>query len=154
MKTYWLLCLLLVAVQRPSFAQQDAASPAKTYTFVPETVYPVGGRAIQVTPVFRLTITSDTVVAYLPYFGDARVADYGNNKGPGDFTLVKFDYTERKGKKGSTVLRILPKENGDVRRIELTYYPGSGYADVNLLFNKRQSIAYRGQLKISDAATR
>ncbi len=154
MKTYWLLCLLVVAVQRPSFAQQRPAAQAKTYTFVPETVYPLGGRAMQVTAVFRLSITPDTVVAYLPYFGDARVTDYGNNKGPGDFTLVKFDYTEQKGKRGSTVLRILPKDNGDVRQIELTYYPGSVYADVNILFNKRQPIAYRGQLKITGAAIR
>ncbi|PSK93447.1 DUF4251 domain-containing protein [Taibaiella chishuiensis] len=154
MKRYWLLCLLLLVSYTPSPARQAAVRPARTYTFVPETVFPMGSRPMRVTATFQLVITRDKVTSYLPYFGSADAPAYGNNNGPGDFTLLQFDYSEEPGKKGATIIRITPRDKGDVRRIEMTYFPGSAYADVSLIFNRRQSIRYRGQVTVSGTAGR
>lgn len=109
---------------------------------------------MRVTATFQLVITRDKVTSYLPYFGSADAPAYGNNNGPGDFTLLQFDYSEEPGKKGATIIRITPRDKGDVRRIEMTYFPGSAYADVSLIFNRRQSIRYRGQVTVSGTAGR
>lgn len=142
--------LLLLALQPCSFAQQTQNNFPKVYTFVPEMVYPLGGRPRQVNGDFILKIKADTLVCYLPYFGEATAIDYGSRKSSTDFSSLKFSYTEEKGNKGSMRTKIIPEDNKEVRSIALNWYADSVYADVIIIFNQRQTIRYRGRLRVSD----
>lgn len=153
-----MVLFLLVAVPPETYSWQKVpaatAQQPGTFSFVPETVYPLGMRSRQVTAEFILKVNPDTVLCYLPYFGQATSIDYGSRKSSTDFVSVKFDYTERKGKKGATIMSIQPKDNRAVRTIEITCYPGSEYANVSIIFNQQQSIAYRGRIVRTGATTK
>jgi hypothetical protein len=154
MKRYFVLrvIVLMCAAQLQTYGWQGKDSgkilEGKVYTFVPETVYPLGMRPRQVTAEFALKIKADTIQCYLPYFGQATNIGYENQKSGTDFTSADFTYSESKGKKGAITLNILPHDNKDVREINVTYYNGSDFANVSMLFNQRQSISYRGRIMI------
>lgn len=155
MKSHFVLtAMMLFTVQSQTYGWQgkDTAQTleGKVYTFVPETVYPLGMRPRQVTAEFVLKIKADTIQCYLPYFGQATNIGYDNQKSGTDFTSVHFTYSESKGKKRAVTLKILPHDNKDVREIDITYYNGSDFANVSMLFNQRQSISYRGRIVISN----
>lgn len=154
-----LMALFLLLTVHPEIYSQQKVPVAstqqpKTFRFVPETVYPLGMRPRQVTAEFLLKVNPDTVLCYLPYFGQATSIDYGSRKSSTDFISVKFDYTESKGKKGATIIKIQPKDNRAVRTIDITCYPGSEYANVSIIFNQQQSIAYRGRIVITDTSVK
>jgi hypothetical protein len=101
-------------------------------------------RSRQVTG-FELRISKDTINSYLPYFGRAYSTDYGTRNSGAEFTSFDFSYTESTNKKGQRSIVIEPRDNKDVREVRVTLY-GDGHAYVQLNFNQRQSIGYRGQI--------
>ncbi|MFA6057902.1 MAG: DUF4251 domain-containing protein [Taibaiella sp.] len=144
-KSVWLLLLLLMPCVLPAFQNPDVKEqPKTTLIFVPETAYPLGMRSRQVTG-FELRISKDAIKSYLPYFGRAYSADYGSSNTGAEFTSFDFSYTENTNKKGVRDIVIKPRDNKDVREMRVTVY-GDGYAYVQLNFNQRQSIGYRGQI--------
>ena len=136
-----LIPFTLKAFQNPSAKKQ----PKTTLIFVPQTVYPLGMAVRQATSGFELRISKDTINSYLPYFGRAYNADYDSRDGGAQFISSDFNYTESTNKKGERNITIKPKDNKDVREVRITIY-GDGYAYVQLTFNQRQSIRYRGQI--------
>lgn len=143
-KSVWLLLLLLPCVLQAFQNSAVKEQPKTTLIFVPETAYPLGMRSRQVTG-FELQISKDTIKSYLPYFGRAYNADYGTRNNGADFTSFDFSYTESTNKKGVRDILIKPKDNKDIREVRVTLY-GDGHAYVQLNFNQRQSIGYRGQI--------
>lgn len=138
--------LLLIPFSLKAFQNPSAKKlPKATLIFVPQTVYPLGMAARQATSGFELRISKDTINSYLPYFGRAYSADYGSRDGGAQFISSDFGYTESTNEKGERNIVIKPKDNKDVREVKITIY-ASGYAHVQLAFNQRQSIGYRGQI--------
>lgn len=125
-------------------SQQDAAAESH-YVFVPEMVYPLSAQVRQVTPGFQLIFSKDTLISYLPYFGRAYNVDYNTTKGAMDFTSTRFEYDIQKSKKGEQTITLRPKDNNDVREIQVTIYSDSS-AFVQAYFNQRQNISYRGRI--------
>jgi hypothetical protein len=141
----WLLLLLpffLNAFQNTTSKQRETKA---TLIFIPQIVYPTGMATRQATSGFELRISKDTVISYLPYFGRAYSTDYGSRDGGATFNSFDFSYTESTNKKRARNIVIKPKDNKDVREIRITIY-GDGYAYVQLNFNQRQGIGYRGQI--------
>lgn len=151
MKCFFLtLVLLLSGMQLQCYSRQQRPvamqEGTKAFTFVPEMVYPLGMRPRQVTSGFLLRVSPDSLVCYLPYFGQATGIDYGSGRGSTDFSTTKFDHTTSKGKKGATIITLRPLDHKAVRTISITYYTGSDYAHVAITFNRQQSISYRGRI--------
>jgi hypothetical protein len=147
-KNAWLLLLLLVPFSLKAFQNTAAKQqPKATLIFVPQIVYPTGMAIRQATSGFELRINKDTINSYLPYFGRAYSTDYGSRDGGATFSSSDFSYTESTNKKGARNIVIKPKDNKDVREIRITIY-GDGYAYVQLNFNQRQGIGYRGQISV------
>jgi hypothetical protein len=146
-KKVWLLLLLLIPFSLKAFQSNRSAKEQEktTLVFVPQMVYPLGMAARQVTAGFELRINKDTVNSYLPYFGRAYSADYATRDGGAEFVSSSFRYTENTNAKGARSIVLKPKDNKDVREIRITIY-SDGYAHVQLTFNQRQSIGYRGQI--------
>lgn len=112
------------------------------YVFIAQTVLPMGGRSRQITPDFDFTVTKDTIISYLPYFGRAYNVPLPNEGGV-KFTSTDFEYTKTDGKKGGWDILIKPKDNRDIQQVRINITE-SGYAFLQVTSNNRQPISYNG----------
>lgn len=149
--------LLFMAVSIPAKAIQENKTEQYLtdtgYTFSPQTMFPMGMPAQQLTSFFELNIGKDTVTSYLPYAGRAFQAPYGERTSVTDFISTDFTYSETRNSKGIYKILIDLKDNREVRTISITIYTGKDKtqtednADVQITFNQRQSITYRGKIQ-------
>ncbi|RZL47500.1 MAG: DUF4251 domain-containing protein [Pedobacter sp.] len=165
LKNIGLLALVLIVFT--ANAQTDKATTIKiveekSYVFVATTAVPLN--SADITAVFSkmsgppnsgavnltgsnydLKITPDSIVAYLPYYGRAYVAPFGNDENGYKFTSKKFVYESKKGKKKGWDILIQSKDIRDNVRMNLSVSE-SGYATLNVISNNKQSISYNGYL--------
>lgn len=153
-----LLCCLILIAAVPASAQRarhqadtvQAAAVAQQVTaqrfvFRAEYVLPIGSSSRLLTPrYYDLTVTKDSVISNLPYFGRVfsptaiNVLDVGLK-----FTLTHFSYTTTRGRKGSWEVTIVPRDNAQISRLLLTVQQnGSAYLQVNCA--NRDPISYTG----------
>lgn len=166
LKNLGLLALVLVAFT--ANAQTDKATTtkiveAKNYIFVATTAIPLNSADINSVmskmsgPAtagtinltggnYDLKITADSIVAYLPFYGRAYSAPYGNsNEGGYKFTSKKFKYESKKGKKKGWDIALQTNDVKDNVRMNLNISE-SGYATLSVTSVNKQSITYNGYL--------
>lgn len=114
----------------------------KEFVFKAQTVLPMTGMSRQLTSEYDVRFLGDSVVAYLPYFGRAYSAGYGEG-GAIDFTSTKFEYKVKERKKGGWDISIKPQDAKDVQALNFTVSE-NGYATLQVTSNNRQSISYNG----------
>lgn len=133
-----------------AIAQKMDKSSAKTlveskkFIFKVQTVLPTGGSNVQVTSDYDIKLNGDSLVSYLPYFGRAYSADYGQPGGL-NFTSTKFQYNLKSKKKGGWDITIKPTDIKDVRQMFLSIGE-NGYASLQVISNNRQTISYYGYI--------
>jgi hypothetical protein len=116
---------------------------SQQYIFYAQSVIPSSGRQRFLTSEYTVSISKDTIVSYLPYFGRAYYATIGSTDGGIKFTSVDFDYKISERKKGGWEISIHPKGGQDVQKLNFTVYNnGTAYLFVNS--NNRQSISFNG----------
>ncbi len=154
LKASLLLLLFVTAFTTVASAQtkqeKEAAKAAEVkklvdgqrYVFIAQTVLPQSGRTRQVTPDFDFTVTKDTIISYLPYFGRAFQATR-TTEGGIKFESKDFEYTKTDGKKGGWDILIKPKDANDIQSVRLNITE-SGYAYLQVQSNNRQPISYNG----------
>jgi len=166
MKT--ILFALFAVVSLTVSAQTDKATTqriveAKNFTFIASTAIPMnsteinnilsrmpganGGGTINLTGAnYDINISPDSIIAYLPYYGRAFNASYGNSDDSGfKFTSTKFVYESVARKKGGWQITINPKDTKESVRMNLTVGL-NGYATLIVSSNNKQSITYNGYL--------
>lgn len=157
MKTVFSLAFILLALaagtacSSSSQAQDGNANyesiiGSKNYTFIAQSVTPLGGRNRQLTSDYDLRVLGDSVVSYLPYFGRAYSAPVNPNEGGIQFTSTQFEYQTVPRSKGGWIITIKPTDAKDVREMNLTV-TSKGYATLNVISNNRQSISYNGYVQ-------
>ncbi len=124
---------------------------SKSYAFIAQTAFPTGGRTINLTSVYSVKISGDTVVSDLPYYGRAYVAPIDPMDGGIHFTSTRFAYDSKERKKGGWEITILPKDTKDVRQMYLTISP-DGYASLQVGSNNRQNINFSGYITSGNKA--
>jgi len=153
------LLLFLVAFGRiTSYAQTDNADKktqkqemirgwveSQEYDFRPQTAMPLGGRTRELTTDFDLKVTKETVVSYLPYFGQAYTAPMDPSQGGLQFTSKEFDYSVTNRKKGGWDVQIKPKDNREVQQMSMTISV-DGYASLQVISTNRQPISFNGYI--------
>src|SRR3954462_14236076 len=82
---------------------------SKHYTFVAQYAQPLGGRQRALTTEYTLTVHNDSLISYLPYFGQAYVAPINPGEAGLEFTSTNFDYTDTPSSKGNYTITIKPK---------------------------------------------
>jgi hypothetical protein len=112
------------------------------FVFKAQTVLPMTGMSRQLTSEYDVRFLGDSVVAYLPYFGRAYSAGYGEGGGI-DFTSTKFEYKVKERKKGGWDISIRPQDAKDVQSLNFTVSE-NGYASLQVTSNNRQPISYNG----------
>lgn len=124
---------------------------SRNFVFDANYVNPSRGSGRALTTDYDLTITKDTIIAYLPYFGQAYVAPpYGSTEGGIKFTNTDFTYIEKAGKKGGWNITIKPNKKNisdsrDVQSMYLTISP-DGYASLQVISSNRDPISFNGTI--------
>lgn len=130
-------------------AQLDTAAvrqkvEGKRYTFVAQSAMPMRGRTVQLTSLYDLKITGDSVISALPYYGRAYSAPINPSDNGINFTSTSFDYTSRYRKKRWEI-SIRPKDIQSVSEMNLIIY-SNGRASLQVTSNNRQPISFNGVL--------
>jgi hypothetical protein len=116
------------------------------FRFKAEWVLPLGGRSRYLTSdYYDLTVSRDTIVAYLPYFGRAYSAPMDPSQNGIQFTSKDFIYTTTPRKKGGWNISIKFNDAGDVKQMELTVTT-DGNASLQVTSVNRQSISFNGHI--------
>ncbi len=117
-------------------------------TFIARSAIPSGGGYIRLSSDYNLWIKGDTVEAFLPYYGRAYQADFGNNNGGIKFvaTMNKISKDYKKGKHSITFEVKVPNE---LYRMCLTVTQ-SGYCSLSVNCINRSSISFEGELENLD----
>lgn len=120
---------------------------SKTYTFNATYALPLRGGQRYLTSEYDLRITSDSVIAYLPYFGQTyQEAPLTPEESGVMFTSTKFDYTVKPQKKGGWLITIIPSSVKFVSKMQLEVYK-NGSANLMVQSNFRDEINFSGEIK-------
>lgn len=113
------------------------------YVFIARTVLPMNGRMRHLTTLYDLSVSPDTIKAYLPYFGRAYTAPIDPSEGGIQFTSTKFRYKITDAKKGGWNVSIEPEDVRDPQKLSINISSG-GSASLHVISNRRQAISFNG----------
>jgi hypothetical protein len=117
------------------------------YTFNADYVLPMRGGARQLTTEYDLRVTPDSVISFLPYFGQAYLdVPYNPTDGGIKFTSTKFEYKVDERKKGGWEITINPKDVKNIQRLVIDIST-DGYASLSVTSTNKDFISYNGALK-------
>jgi len=154
MKSIKIFLLLSVSVLGASLitkAQDKKPGEIKTmiesrnYIFKAQMANPQNGSSRQLTPEYDLTISGDTIISYLPYFGRAYVAPTNPSEGGIKFTSTKFEYNPVKDEKAWKIT-IKPKDDREVQQLFLEVFD-NGRATLQVISTNRQGISFTGYVE-------
>ncbi len=132
--------------QKLNEIRQKIAS--QRYTFIADYAYPQRGGSRSLTSDYDFRVRRDSVISYLPYFGQAYFdVPYNPTDGGIKFTSTKFDYKVKERKHGGWHIEIVPR---DVKNLNKVYLDVSedGYANLSVNSNNRDPINFNGYLKM------
>jgi len=123
----------------------------KRFVFRANTANPTRGmQTRQLSGEYDLTVAGDSLIAFLPYFGRAYLADYNSSTEGGiKFTTTHFDYKPTHGKNGYTIM-ITPQKSSlsdprAVKTMRLDISP-DGYASLQVVSLNRDPISFNGEI--------
>ena len=156
---FFITCVAAIAFSQYSTAQvstEDKSNAKKLafknmvdsqhFVFVAQSVTPLRGRFRNLTSLYDVRVSKDTMVSYLPYFGRAYTAPLDPSEGGLNFTSTNFSYSVAPGKKKSWTLTIKPKDYRDVQQFLFTIYD-NGSASLNVNSISRDAISFIGYIK-------
>lgn len=140
-------------------ASQSATEKAKQAQFLSEQIesfnfefvatyaYPQNFRPINLSSPYDVKVSSDTVQAYLPYYGRAFSAPMDPSEGGIKFTSTDFKYEIEKGRKaGNWIIKIITADTN--RPFELNFNLwDNGIGSLNVQDRDRQSISFQGSVE-------
>lgn len=132
--------------EKEKAAKVQSIVKAKDFVFVAESALPMGGRSIFLTSPYNISVSNDTLLTDLPYYGRAYSAPINPSEGGIRFTSTNFDYNVQARKKSGWDILITPKDTRDVRQLYLSTSE-NGYASLLVSSNNRQAITFTGYIK-------
>ena len=140
-----ILALSIVKAQDKKPEEIKRIVDSQNYIFKAQMANPQTGSTRQLSPDYDLTITKDTIISYLPYFGRAYVAPVDPAQGGIKFTSTKFDYKPAKDNKAWQIT-IKPKDATDIQQLYLSIFD-NGYATLQVISTNRQGISFNGYVE-------
>lgn len=119
----------------------------KQFVFQAQTAIPASEMSRQLTSLYDLRVSGNSVISSLPFFGRAYSLSYGSSDGGFHFTSNKFDYSVVTRKKGGWDISIKPKDIPDFREFSLSVSE-NGFGTLQALSNNRQPISFTGRLTL------
>ncbi len=140
-----LLAFSAVQAQETKELSTQQIVESKNFIFKAESVNPARSRVRYQTSDYDLAVTSDTVIAFLPYFGRAYSAPIDPSEAGIKFTSADFDYTVTKKKKSSWEILIRPKDASNIQELYLTVFDNKK-ASLRVNSVNRESISFDGYI--------
>lgn len=133
-----------------SYAQKSAEEVKKLvegqdFIFKAEVASPARGTSQQLSGIYDLTVTKNTIISYLPFYGRAQTIPIGSSDGGIKFSSTKFEYKVVADKKGWQVT-IIPNDVSDVQRLYLNIFD-NGTARLDVMNLRRDYISFSGYIK-------
>jgi len=124
----------------------------QNYVFVANYINPSRGGGKALTNAYDVTVSKDSIVTYLPYYGRAYLADYGSTDEGIKFTWTHFDYKITSvDKKGNFEILITPKNKsiGDTKAVQSMrlYISSDGYASLQITNVNRDPVSFNGTIE-------
>ena len=132
------------AVTGASPEQVAQAIQENRWIFRTNRVMPQSGRTRNVTGLYEVRSTADTIVVFLPYFGRAYSgAATMNTQSPLDFRTTDFSIDKKEEKNGSWEVVVKPKDNREIQSMAFSFFT-NGSAQLNVLLTNRSPISFSG----------
>ena len=154
-KTGWRTLLFLVGMIVSSVAvhaqnESDESSmqtllKSKRYTFTAQFAQPLSGRQVNLTTLYTVTLTPDSLLCDLPYYGVAYTAPIDPTKNGLHFTSLHFDYEVMPAKHGRYIVSIRINDRTTVQQMYLSVSK-KGYASLRVTPQSKQAISYYGSV--------
>ena len=138
---------IAMSVAVVSLSQEKTAAEVKkmvesqNYIFKAETMIPQSGSSKMLSSEYDLTVTTNKIISYLPYFGRAYVPIMPGEGGI-KFTSTDFEYKKSKDGQEWEIL-IRPNDADGVRQLHLSIFE-NGKATLSVVNTNRQGISYHG----------
>lgn len=105
---------------------------------------PMKGRSVNLTSPYSLELRGDSVVSYLPYFGQAYSVPYGGGNGL-RFDAPVSEYKLSYKKKGVAEIKFRTRTDEDNYTFNISIYP-TGSATIHVTPVNKQSITFYGEV--------
>ena len=115
------------------------------FVFEAQSVNPMRGGFRMLTSPYDVTISRDTLVSDLPYFGRAYVAAYNPTKSELDFTTTGISYSVKPYKKTGWYVIVKPKKKSGIEQYSFTIFD-DGTASLNVTSTSRDPISFNGYI--------
>lgn len=147
MPTLLAVMLLSLSVQSQNIqpVSTEDLIESQRYVFTAQSAQPLRGRQVQLTSIYTLWVSRDTVTADLPFFGRAFAAPLDPDKAGIHFSSTDFTYAVMKRKKGGWDIQIRPKDNRDISQLFLSVF-ANGNASLQVSSRDRENISYQGYI--------
>lgn len=116
------------------------------FVFVAERVSPMRSGTRNLTSRYTVEAKKDTLISYLPYFGQATQAPANMTGGGIEFTSLKFSYDAVLKKEGQWDVTIKPENNRDVQQMFFSIF-SNGSASLRVTSTYRDPISFSGYLE-------
>jgi hypothetical protein len=144
---------LIAQGQSSDSGSMQSLLQSKSYTFTAQYAQPLSGRQVALTSTYTLTVTNDSLICDLPYYGRAYVAPMNPAEGGLNFISNHFDYEVMPAKRGRYTVSIKIKDRSAVNQMYLNVSK-KGYASLQVTPVNKQAISYYGVVKDNKAGTK
>lgn len=120
------------------------------FKFLADFAYPISYPSFSLSPHYKVTVSPDTVISYLPYFGQAYRIPIDTSEGGIKFESTNFESDVRRGKKdGLWYVTICIRSSH--RPITMFFHIwDNGKAQLNVSDQDRQPISFSGTIEVED----
>jgi hypothetical protein len=116
------------------------------FIFSAQSANPLRGGYRMLTSPYDVTVTKDSLISYLPYYGRAYSTSYNPSEPTLSFTSTRFSYSVTPRKKNEWEVIVKPKDNMEIQQFLFMIYD-NGSASLNVTFNSRDPITFNGILQ-------
>jgi len=116
-----------------------------SFVFVASYVDPWNGRRRDLSPGYEISVSKDTLISYLPFFGRGYTAPISPSDVDFDFTSTKFSYTVTPTRTGWDIT-IKTRDQTYLRELYFRLFD-NGKATLNITSIDRSAITYDGYIK-------
>jgi hypothetical protein len=153
----FITCLSLVTFSQCLTAQKNETDDAKKiafknmidarrFVFEAQSVTPLRGNFRNLTSSYDVSVTKDSMVSYLPFFGRAYNPPINPNELALEFTSTNFSYSVSPHKKNGWDITIKPKDKADIQQYLFTVFD-NGRASLNVTSTSRDAITFNGYVR-------
>ena len=116
------------------------------FTFVADNVSPMRGRTRYLTSDYTITVTKDSLMSYLPFFGRSTQAPMNPSESGIQFISTDFSYQISDGRSEQKEITIIPHDRRDIQQLHFVIFD-NGTGSLNVISTFRDPISFNGHLR-------